>query len=130
MRAVFTTALFPGRCLEERVTEDTVIPRSPVQGLNTPLPCLPCHQALLQYFRADSLDHGSEGQFREPFHQCRAGGIHINHPRQDTDIPEPGRGHKRVQLPADQGIAARSLLEFHEAADSPAGICMVRVKVC
>lgn len=130
MLADFTTALFPGHCLEERVTEDTVIFRGPVQGINPPPPFFLCHKPLLHNFRTHSLDHGREGQFRESFDKLPAGGIDIDHTRRDTDIPESGTTYERIELPPDQCIAPCQMLEFHEAADCPAGIGILRVEVC
>jgi hypothetical protein len=52
------------------------------------------------------LDHGDEGVAGETLNERRPGCVGVHRAGPYRDVPVAGLGEQRLQLPADQGVAA------------------------
>ena len=98
--------------LEERVTEDTVRFRRPIQVTDTVV-----KDSLVDESRPDSrianaFDHGGERFLRKTIDKFRPTGIDIDHSRRNPDRAVTGLVQERIQFPSDQGVAAGAFLQF------------------
>jgi hypothetical protein len=70
---------------------------------------------------ANALDHRGERLPRETVDQVRSARIHVRHPRRDTDRIETRLDQQRVELSADQRVAAGLPLQLNLALDCRTG---------
>lgn len=114
---------------EEAVVEGSARFGAPPQGGNGSLPPFRRHHAAAQHGIFHTLHHGSEGGQREAGDQLWTACIRIDEQRVNAYPAKPRLNKQRVELTADQRVAARPSLQLDEAGDGGAGILAIWVKV-
>lgn len=115
--------------LEERVAENPVRFRCPVEAGDAPVEMGRVDEAGAESGFPDPFDHGGKGLAGESVDQFRPAGIGVYHPGRDPDIIVSGLLQQRKKLASDHGVSAGALLEFDLAADRPVGRFAFRVEV-
>src|SRR6266516_7579738 len=117
-----------GEGLEERIVEGPAVVGGPAQVGDSLVPAGLADEVGRKRVVPDGFDHGRERVAGEAADEGRAGLVRVYRPRADNDIAVSGVGEQRLQLPAEQRVAAGGGLEPDQAVDRRAGMSAVRVE--
>src|SRR5690606_18378415 len=114
---------------EKRIAEHTVGRGGAIQVTHALVEALRFRKPGREGGLAHALDHGREGAAGEALDELRAARVDVHHARRDAHRVEARLDEKRIQLAADERVAARTALQLDLAVDRLARSRALRMKV-
>src|SRR5438270_4822087 len=116
--------------LKERVAKYSIRLRRQLEAFQTGVEFILGKKVLRDRSLAHVRDHCSECLSRETVDQLRVTAVDVNEPRCHLHVVEASCLEQRIELPANQGVAAGPLLELDQAANR--GFCRaaLRMEIC